>query len=225
MALATTALSDLLPLVIPHVKGCPNPLAVQELRMAAIEFCERTKAWREEFTVAFDEQNETIAPLAHAEIHEIETADFADDAGLSYPLTPVAYLRSTPPDRDTTNESQPFYITQASPDTITLVPFSAGTVTLQAIMKPQSLPKYGVSGATTLQAVQNVIPAFIAAKYGEVLAHGALARLFAMPGVPWTQPSLAGARYAQFSAACDRNANRNVTGQQRARLRSSPSWV
>lgn len=42
----TRAFTDLLPKVLPSVPGCPQPLAVQHIRDAAIRACERTLAWR-----------------------------------------------------------------------------------------------------------------------------------------------------------------------------------
>lgn len=42
----TRAFTDVLPKVLPSVPGCPQPLAVQHIRDAAIRACERTLAWR-----------------------------------------------------------------------------------------------------------------------------------------------------------------------------------
>lgn len=44
--MATRAFTDLLPKVLPSAPGCPQPLAVQHIRDAAIRVCERTLAWR-----------------------------------------------------------------------------------------------------------------------------------------------------------------------------------
>lgn len=193
--------------------------------MAAIEACERTKMWREELYVVFDAQDEVIQPIAHATIHQFESADFDDGAGLSWPLQPVAYVESTPPDRDDTDESVPIYITQSSPGLITLIPFATGRVTIQAIMKPISSIKYGVTGGTTYQAIQNVIPTFMADMHADLLVKGALARLMAMPGKTWTNPSMAGAHLSLFRSELDRLTTYRTTGQQRARSRTMPSWV
>jgi hypothetical protein len=226
MALATTPLSELLPLVRPHVPGCPNPLIIQELRMAAIEFCERTKMWRERKSTSIFRQDRTVTVLDYAEIHEIETADFIEASGQSWRLPPVPFLSSNPDDREAdTEQSIPIYITQSSLDTVSVIPFATGTLIVQAIMKPQSLPKYGVSGTTTLQAIQNVIPTAIASKYGETLAQGALARLLAIPGKRWAEPNLAMAKFTLFRAELDKLSNFNVHGQHRARARAASSWV
>jgi hypothetical protein len=225
MALATTALSELLPLIRQHVPGCPNPLIVQELRMSAIEFCERTKMWREEFNVTFDAQNHEITPLSYATIHEFETVDFYDASGNSYPLRPVAFLESTVEDRDDGMEGAPYYITQPRPDTITLIPYGTGTVTIQAIMKPTARPRYGVSGGSTLQAIQNVFPTAFLDRYSETIATGALGRLMAMLGKRWSEPNMAAARLAMFRSELDALSTSNIRGQQRAKMRSAASWV
>lgn len=44
--MATRLFTDLLPKILPNVPGCPQPLAVQHIRDAAIRTCERTLAWR-----------------------------------------------------------------------------------------------------------------------------------------------------------------------------------
>jgi hypothetical protein len=44
--MATRLFTDLLPKVLPSVPGCPQPLAIQHVRDAAIRVCERTLAWR-----------------------------------------------------------------------------------------------------------------------------------------------------------------------------------
>lgn len=44
--MATRLFTDLLPKVLPSVPGCPQPLAVQHVRDAAIRVCERTLMWR-----------------------------------------------------------------------------------------------------------------------------------------------------------------------------------
>lgn len=44
--MATRLFTDLLPKILPSAPGCPQPLAVQHIRDAAIRVCERTLAWR-----------------------------------------------------------------------------------------------------------------------------------------------------------------------------------
>jgi hypothetical protein len=44
--MVTTPFTALLPKVLPSVPGCPQPLALQHIRDAAIRVCERTLAWR-----------------------------------------------------------------------------------------------------------------------------------------------------------------------------------
>jgi len=44
--MATRLFTDLLDRFLPSVPGCPQPLAVQQIRRAAIRTCERTLAWR-----------------------------------------------------------------------------------------------------------------------------------------------------------------------------------
>ena len=36
-------IDDFLPLILPRAPGCPEPIAFDAIRQAAIEFCERTR--------------------------------------------------------------------------------------------------------------------------------------------------------------------------------------
>lgn len=44
--MATRPFTDLLDRFLPNVPGCPQPLAIQQIRRAAIRVCERTLVWR-----------------------------------------------------------------------------------------------------------------------------------------------------------------------------------
>ncbi|MGP9790696.1 hypothetical protein [Roseinatronobacter sp. NSM] len=85
-------LTEFLRYVLPHAPGVPDVLAEQYIRMAAIEFCERTKCWRKICHTHLDRKN-TVALVApnYAAIHQIEYASFASESVPKTPLTPTQY--------------------------------------------------------------------------------------------------------------------------------------
>lgn len=95
--MATRAFTDLLPKVLPSVPGCPQPLAIQHIRDAAIRTCERTLAWR------YAQPTYNLLPGVHeypyskpmdTDVHVVFGAQVN-----GYPLTPMTLeqaLRSYP---------------------------------------------------------------------------------------------------------------------------------
>lgn len=224
MTLATTPLSALLPLVRAEVPFCPQPLMEQNLRLSAIEFCERTGIWREELTLTVDAQNKAIEVPAYAALHKIETAEF-DDGGGYYPLDPVRVALTGVEDRVEEDLGPPWGITQIAHNSVTLIPYAAGTLKMLAILKPIALPKFGVSGETTEQAIQNVIPTLIAEQWGHIIGYGAVARIATMPNQPFTNGDLAAVRYQQFNAETSKLSDEGQRGQHRARPRTRSRFV
>lgn len=223
MALPTRPLRDILPLVIPFTPGCPDFTAVVALRMAAITFCERSRIWREILTVTLDEEGEVVATPDHAALHEIEQAFWGPD---QIPLDPVRFAATTAVDRDdSVTNGTPLNITQASANTITVFPFSPGDVTIYAILKPLAGPEYGVTGSTTKQDVQNVIPEFIFEQYSQMIANGALARLLMMPKTEWYNPRDAAKYQVEFEMNTAASHNKNISGQHKARRRVRAHWL
>jgi hypothetical protein len=221
MPLATTPLSKLLPLVIPYAPGCSEFYAEQQLRLASSEFCERTRMWREITTLSITGQDEPLSTHAYANIHEIESAEWEDGT----PLEPVRFAALMADDLDETVTGQPAYITQGSANTVSVVPFATGDVRLTLILKPQSGPEFGVDGATTKQAIQNVIPEFMFQQYGDHIASGALARVLMTPKTEFYDPNRAGLYAQKFESACTSNFNEHIRGQQRAQVRARSSWI
>ena len=65
--MATRLFTDLLPKVLPSVPGCPQPLAIQHIRDAAIRVCERTLAWR------YIQPKFTLLPGVHEYLYDKPT--------------------------------------------------------------------------------------------------------------------------------------------------------
>ena len=215
MAVQTVQLIDFLPMVLPHAPGVPEPVAEFNLRLAAIEFCERTRCWRHILTRTINGQiNNLIAP-AYAAIHEFEHASWNGE-----PLQPVQFSDVAQEDM-TADQGQPKYITQVAPDSVMLYPpVTTGTLTVSVFLKARGGQEFGGNPDDPLEDAYNVVPKFLHAQHGEPIAYGALARILAIPQQQFTDPKMA-AHYAdRFRAAMDAKFSANMRGQQRAPRRT-----
>lgn len=198
-----TDLETLLPHVLPSATTCPEPMAIHALREAAIVFCERTGAWREndEFTTTGHEIEVMCVP-PYAALHKIEAASFNGCR-----LEPITFAQSM----DMQSDGPPAYITQAQPDAVRVVPPARGLLRVSMLLKPS--------------ADAEMIPSFLATHHGRDIAHGALGTLLILPNQPFTNPGLGGYFTQVFERACDRHFARNLTGQQRARIRTTARYL
>ena len=201
-------IDDFLPLILPRATGCPEPIAFDAIRQAAIEFCERTRIWRDTDQFMADEFGDIFAP-AQSVVYQIEDARF--DGRRLIPIG-VQDLNGMYPDCDWTTKTgeQPQYVTQLHPDTIKVVPSMSGMVTLTMLLKP------------TNNAQE--LPDFIFDQYARTIADGALAEILMIPGQPYTNPQ-GGAMYSQrFQQRLDSIQVQWLKGQQRAPIHTKTSF-
>ena len=209
--------SALLPLILPFCPECPDFLAEQQARFAAVKFCERSRAWRHLTTVTIPEGSNGVGVMVApdtAAIHEIE---FAEMNGRK--LTPVQFSSI-----DVTSEGRADYITQTAPGEVRVVPFEPGTLKISVFLKPLTGSEYSTDAARPLFDRFNVVPDFLVDLHGHTIAAGALAALLSIPGEPWTDKPEALKYEARFREALDSAFRWNMRGQQRAPQRTSASW-
>lgn len=205
-------LEQLLPLILPHVNGCPDITAMMQARLACIEFCERTRCWRHMVTVDVAPGSETaLACPVHCAIYEIEAATIEGGPCLiPTQHTLVHHHQSGPPQ----------YITQTGPNGISVFPIDqAYTLRLSVFLKPRVDHHFGTDPDNPLFNAYDVVPSWMISQYGHMLVDGALARLLALPKEPWTDENRAAFYGARFDQACNTKFHQNIRGQQRARAR------
>ncbi|MBP0484672.1 hypothetical protein [Sagittula salina] len=218
MATPTIPLSDFERLVQPHTPEAPVTLVGQVLRLAAIEFSERTKAWRQLVTIQLTRQGRFIVSPPYASIIEFEHATFDD----SVALTPTQYT-----DFDISEFGEigvPRYITQVGPDEVSVVPFQEGKLTLSCFLRPRNESEYELDAAGIPRDIFDTVPAFYLTQYGEIIASGALHRLFIMPRQPWTDGALAQYHLVRFDEGIKRHASSHMKGQVAAKARVKPQF-
>lgn len=206
------SLDEFLPNIRMYAPGVADPTAYFAIRQAAIEFCERTRAWRyaDEFDVKIDDAEGLYAPSSSV-IHEIDNVWF-DGVKLT-PKTPeqLDTLVSDWRSGAARPTGQPNYVTQLEQNTITLVPFGAGTVKLALFLKPSQ--------------DADDLPDFLADQHRETIAWGALARILLIPNQSFTSPEMGSAFGQAFQGKLDGKSNLGITGQQRAPVRTKASFI
>lgn len=205
-------LDAFIPNIRMYAPGVSDPAAYFAIRQAAIEFCERTRAWRydDELSVTAEQVDGITAPN-NSVIHDIDGVWF--DGTKLTPKTPGQLDVLVPAWRSgaTKAETKPKYVTQTELNTIRLVPFTAGTVKFTLFLKPSQ-------DATE-------VPDFLVDQQRETIAWGALARILLIPNQSFTNPELGAAFGQVFQQKLDGKTTLGFTGQQRAPVRTKASFI
>jgi hypothetical protein len=217
----TTSVSQLMPYILPQVPTVPLPYAEFQARLAVIEFCERTRCWRQVFKKTISSQNGCDLATINSTIHEFEEATLNGNV-----LTPTQFT-DVDPDELTgeTNTGTAKYITQIKPGTVSVYPFEAGVLRVSCFLKPRHGQAIGLDEEDPLADAYNVLPEFMVTQYAEKLAHGALWRIMSTNKQDFTDPQMAGVHKAAFDDACNKHFASNMRGQQRAPIRVKPRWM
>ncbi len=211
-----TPFTDFLSYVLPLAPSVPEPLALQALRTAAAEFCQKTRSWRHVAEIDVVGDSYEVAPVpSQAILFEIEEAWFKL-TGQEYgnPLQRIAFKQIDPNDlpeiEDTPGVAAPEYISQVDYETVILVPIAVGTLRISMFLAPANSA--------------DDAPDFLYDKFAQNIADGALASILMTPEQPYTNMQLGVMKQAAFNAFCDSKFNMNVRGQQRARARVRSSF-
>lgn len=203
-SLPLVPLSAFIPQVQSFVAGAPEPAMLQALRQAAAAYCEATRCWKEEFTF-YISINPTDMGVGDISPFAINYATYLDSSTNFSQLKPVR-VEDLPLDTYQSDMGQPDRIAIENGNSVFIYPFDTGVLTMSLFLKPSVGDTFGkgaTTGAPTLQAVRNQLPAFLLADRAEVIAAGAIARLCEMPGKAWTNPGLSQAKRAEFDAGKD----------------------
>lgn len=221
MALPTRDLSDFLHIALPFARQCPEPVVEQMLRFAAIDFCERTRCWRHITTQALTGQGPAVVAPVYATIHEFETAYHEGCELTPTQFSDVAHDHLT----DVSGGGTPRYITQVSPNTVSIYPYADGDLRLTLFLKPRFGQSFGQDSADPMHDSYNVVPEFLFIQHAETIAHGALARIKKIPEQSYTDYAEAANHAAEFERQVSAKFVSNIRGQQRAPVRVTPQFM
>jgi hypothetical protein len=204
------ALSQFYPFIEPEVMGCPYVVIDHHLRQALREFCDRTGVWQE-----------------WADALTLDGTTLTFDADLSSGQELVNVVRATLNGVDIdvlAGSGLPGDWDQAAPAKLTkntLVHFDSA----QFMVFPTP------TAGDVLRVLQALQPSLAATQVGDVLlnrwadevATGCKARLMAMLGQSWSNPTLAAKYESEFDRKCRDAANNDFArGKQSRRMKSCP---
>lgn len=178
--------------VLPDVPGCPQAVALNAIRNAAIEFCERSKVW------VID--HDPISAIANEPVYAFEPPNGAVVCGVVTAwFNGVEIDPTTQRDLESEYRNWPSlpgvplrYLQQNSAELI-LFPYPSGALANALTMKVALKP----SRASTS------IDAWLFEQYLEAIAHGAKWKLMAMPKKPWSDGATAMYHKTAFDSAID----------------------
>lgn len=198
------AISDFFPRLLPHVVGCPDPLAQQAVLDAAIEFCERSQVLREQLDpvslVIGQAEYDLYAP-PQQEIARVMSVALDSATLLQADLDEVRFDTSTTnakPLRFYTVRLDSIFSLRVSP-----APDDVGTLVATVALRP-------ARDATHLHGE-------LFTRWIDPIVQGALFRLRTIPGQPFSDLALAGAA----AAAAARLTNRARVEGNYGRVRGS----
>lgn len=219
--MAQISLRQFLPLVLPVAPECPEPVATFNLRLSAIEFCERTRCWRHVTTQTLTQNDSVVVAPDYATIHLFEQARMG---GLE--LTPIAYTDLT--QSELTAEGAPRHVTQVGDNRVSVIPYQDGDLTLSLFLKPRFGQDFTNSGDTPVPGLMqdyfDQVPDFLLHQHGETIAEGALARIFDQPAASYHNPARAQGHRARFNERAVHNFSQHLRGQQRSPVRTKTAW-
>jgi hypothetical protein len=174
--------------VVMYAPSCPEFTALHCIRAATIDFCNETLWWRYEgdpIPVEADEQVYTLEVPNGAEAVAI-CAAFYDNM----PLPPMGFAgRSKWTMRDYDSRyGAPVFYTQETPGEIKVLPVPDSNSTGELVVTVAVRPKRDATSAD-----RDMMD-----RYEDPIINGALARIYAIPNQPFTNPEMALMRQRMF---------------------------
>lgn len=202
-------IDELVVFVTPFARSAPEPSILSALRDACRKFCEATKSWRDqdEFTVSAP-NFEPLCTTSETDLVAIEDAEID-----GYTLEPISVADLTakrPGWRWDTDEASAKYVTQLTPNSVTIYPRQTGTLKMGLVLQPS------VTAVT--------VPSWLVTKHGSNIGRGAAGQLLILPNTEYANPTLGSALIAEFQQFCDNQALKARKGQQGARLRTKGNF-
>lgn len=200
----TTRFSEMLHLVRPNAPTAPEDLMVNALRQAAIQFCDETHYWlydHDPITTLADIATYDLDAPCDGIVCRVVQAHFESRLMKPVSLDQIAQIYGT---RWEAATGDPMYYLQDNYRELIVVPCpterTANAIRLRLAVKPS-------------QASED-IDTDVYDQWGEVLAHGALARIYGVPGQMYSDEGQSAKYWAMFTHGVGRGKierNRSLT--------------
>lgn len=195
----------LLPEILPMVDGCPDTLIENNVRSAAIEFCERTGIYQAELdpvTTVGGIYEYDLEPPSTTTVHKIMWVTY-DGKDLE-PISSTLLEQRKPDWRDSDRYGTPEYFLKPTREQFWLVPVPSATMVSSTRLRVQLKP------TQTSTACDEVVMS----DWRDAIVNGALYRLLRIPNRDWTD--LNGAQiYGQLFAESVVRAEREARNADR----------
>lgn len=197
-------LEDLLPYVLPEVPSCPRDMALQQIRLAAIELCSRTLVWTE--------QQDAITTVIGQDTYSLnldEGQEIAKLLNVWVGATEIEVVTASEGRRrkQTNSGRECAYSSNRQDIVMHPTPTVVGTLIVAAALKP-SIDAEDLDDDVFSQHINDV-------------AHGALAGLMAMNKTDWNNPDAAREHRATFNSRVSTLAIRRGRGYGKRRYATS----
>ncbi len=193
------------------IPGVPEPVAVNAIRKAAIEFCDRGLVWvvsHDPVILSAGESTYPFEPDSGTVVARVEQA-WVDGVDIT-PKTRLD-LQNAYTNWPTITGAPKHYLQENTEEIILFPkPASAQTLTMKVALKP-SRKSTGVEG-------------WLIEKYLEEIMHGAAWKLLEIPGKPWTDGAAAMYHKGAFDAAITNAQLAAAKGMGKAPLRAKPEY-
>jgi hypothetical protein len=213
----STAHSAFLDYVLPHVPGCTNEMALQEIKNTIIDFCEKSlilQTDHDPVTAIVGQIDYDLEPPKDRLVVRVMKAwykgQLLEEMAPDDIDTPSVYNQQS---GYHVHRGDPLQFFQKEARTFSVYPIPNETVkqsiTLRVALKP-------TRSATTIDDL-------IYEEYAETIGSGAISRLALSPGKPYSNAGLANAHRALFQAglnvARDRSQNGYVRASRQVKMR------
>jgi hypothetical protein len=196
---------EFLPLVIPHLPGCPNASIKTYLALAAREFFEKTYLWQDDIDAIYLAPNVVEYDLdAYAEVEDVLAVVLDNEQLDRTEFRLIPFER-----RDEKGQPRMYWIHSDRTIRVFPTPDKRAVMQVSAILKP----------ARTADGVED----WIYDTWADALVNGAISRLAIMPGKEWTDAGLAAMHKAMFEQAITKTRIREYRGVQ-LKVRQRPFY-
>ena len=194
--------------VLPEVTGCPEIVAVQAIKDACIEFCEKSHVYQVDLdavTTVNGLGEYDLEPPTGYVVARLMNVWFGNDK-----LAPAAPDMIRVPDayRQTAGQSNPKFYFQKTAKTVSVLPVpdktTVSALTIRASLKPTR--------------ASESIDDEIFEEYAEIVSHGAKYRLMLSPGKPYSNQAAAVIEKGLFDAGINKARLRANTGYVRSNM-------
>lgn len=217
----------MLPEVSPHCSGAPELQITNAIRNACIEFCMRSWCWQVEsdpMPVSANVQDYSLAGTyqpATAAIAEILYGYF--NGKPIAPITKDDAIKECPNWKTHTGTKPTRFLAGDAMTSVSLIPIPSGNSSTSS----QSIVPNGLFFTLALKPTRGStgFPDFLYERYLEDIAHGAIARMVAIPHKNWSNANLALFHKKEFIDAAATARIESSKSFTRAKLRSSVTGV